>query len=108
MTGPACDIPCVDESTCGYDLICHSWGATYGLSVYGAYLYPCKSSWPEWAVAQLPGLFVSEHESSFGLAPGLVSADLGLTPAPLMRSSAGKVDPAPLQAELPRFPGVRP
>jgi hypothetical protein len=91
MTGPACDIPCIDDSTCGYDLICHSWGATYGLSVYGGYLYSCKTGWPEWLLAQLPLGFITQHASSFGLAPDLAAADLGLTPAPLFRASAGKL-----------------
>ncbi len=91
MTGPACDIPCNDGSTCDYELICHSWGATYGITVYGAYLFPCSSNWPEWAVKQLPPLFITEHENSLGLESDLTLIDLDLAPGPMFRASAGKL-----------------
>lgn len=91
MTGPACDIPCLTGDSCGYELICHSWDATYGISVYGAYLFPLAPGWPEWLAAKLPLLFATQHEDSLNLAADLTVTDIGLTPAPLFRTSAGKL-----------------
>jgi hypothetical protein len=90
-TGPACDIPCLPGTPCDYDLICHSWGDTYGISVYGAYLFRYDPSWPDWLLQELPGMFVTQHPRSFGLSLDLAPTDLELRPAPLFRASAGKL-----------------
>jgi hypothetical protein len=90
VTGPVCDIPCLDD-TCDYDLICHSWGATYGLSVERTYLFRCEPGWPDGQVEALTLGFIAQHASSFGLAPSLAPADLGLRRAPRFRVDAGKL-----------------
>ncbi len=88
-TGPACDLECLPGQRCDYALYCHSWGATYGLSVFGGFLFPAPPDGSGSQVAAELSRFIITHPDSLGLAPGIAAGDLGLTPHPSFRGEAG-------------------
>lgn len=88
-TGPMCDIQCQPGQPCEFKVYCHSWGATYGLSTAGTFLFSLDPAWPTWLIeAKLRG-FIAAHAASLGLAPQLTLWDLGLTPHHRFSSNDG-------------------
>jgi MYXO-CTERM domain-containing protein len=61
-------------------MYCHSWGATYGLSTAGTFLFSLDLTWPKWLIETKLRGFIVAHSESLGLAPGLTIWHLGLAP----------------------------
>jgi hypothetical protein len=88
-TGPMCDIKCQAGQPCDYSLYCHSWGATYGLSVAGTYLFDLDPAWPSWLLTAHLYAFILTHQGCLGCAPNLAISDIHLEPHHAFRSSDG-------------------
>ena len=88
-TGVGCDLQCTDPDICDFELYCHSDGRTYGVSTVGTQLFSLSLDQTPLKILATLEAFLSQRPEMVGCAPGLSSADIGLSPSANFRTTAG-------------------
>src|SRR5690606_4236234 len=88
-TGPTCEVACQPGQPCDYSMICHSWGAMYGLSTAGTFLFTLDPASPPWLLTAQLYAFILGHPASVGCDAQLATWDIDLKPHHAFRSHDG-------------------